>query len=129
MALADSLRRPFTRRTLQAIKSLLDSPLSPSISWHPAGCHIPPITHTARDSSPKRDAIRQEIKLPLRQKKHSEQPYSYDPLNPQHAAVLVALANVSIPPTLNPGHPDEVAPSILLELRSNKMRSHAGEVR
>lgn len=123
MTLSDSLRRPLTRRTLQALKSLCESPPSPSISWHPAAdCYIPPVTHTSR---PDPDAVRRRVRLPQRS---VSKPYSYDPQNPQHAAVLVALANVSIPSTLRPG-PDSVAPSILLEVRSSKMRSHAGEVR
>lgn len=112
--------RPFTRESLQQLKSFFKSPLSPSVSWHPApDCRVPPVT--AGTSSPDHSPPASPSK-PFK-------PYAYDPSHPRHAAVLVALANVAIPSALRPKESERVQASILLEVRSSNMRSHGGEVR
>lgn len=113
--------RPFTRESLDQLKTFFKSPLSPSVSWHPAAdCRIPPVTPRSTSS----DDIAPPSAPPA-----PFEPYAYDPSHPRHAAVLVALANVAIPSALRPGGSDRIQPSILLEVRSSNMRSHGGEVR
>ncbi|KAJ9127134.1 hypothetical protein QFC24_001370 [Naganishia onofrii] len=127
---------PFSRSSLDNIKSLLkDGKLSPSVSWHPApDVYIPSITSEEISNAGRRNTTALSSGGPCRQprrtsKTHRE-PYKYDLHNPKHAAVLVALANVAVPPDFfrKPSSQAEVMPAMLLEVRSSKMRSHAGEV-
>lgn len=112
--------RPFTRHSLEHLKRFFQSPLSPSVSWHPASdCRVPPVTTNTGTSN--HDAPPDQTTVP-------SGPYAYDPSHPRHAAVLVALANVAVPSALR-SEGERVQPSILLEVRSSNMRSHGGEVR
>jgi hypothetical protein len=115
------ISRPFTRESLEQLKTFFKSPLSPSVSWRPAAdCKIPPVTPNPTST----DRIAPPATPPT-----PFEPYAYDPSHPRHAAVLVALANVAIPSSLRPEESECVQPSILLEVRSSNMRSHGGEVR
>ncbi|KAJ9100645.1 hypothetical protein QFC21_003689 [Naganishia friedmannii] len=124
---------PFSRSSLDRIKSLLkDGILSPSISWHPAAdCYIPPITSgEITDIGGRAGSVSTG---PSGQSGHRKKthrpPYKYDLHNPKHAAVLVTLSNIAVPPGFfREASVAEVMPSMLLEVRSSKMRSHAGEV-
>ncbi|KAJ9122409.1 hypothetical protein QFC22_001832 [Naganishia vaughanmartiniae] len=127
------LNLPFSRSSLDIIKSLLkDGRLSPSVSWHPApDFRSPTITSKEPSEAPSRSGVASsspsEHSAPPK-KKHRT-PYKYDSRNPKHAAVLVALANIVVPPQFfRKASQAEVMPSMLLEVRSSKMRSHPGEV-
>ena len=112
--------RPFTRESLEQLKSYFKTPLEPSVSWHPAtDCQNPPVTPGASSSDHISSA---SPSGPFK-------PYAYDPSHPRHAAVLVPIANVAVPSDLRAAGTDPMQPSILLEVRSSNMRSHGGEVR
>ncbi|GHJ87157.1 hypothetical protein NliqN6_3559 [Naganishia liquefaciens] len=111
--------RPFTRESLEQLKSYFKTPLEPSVSWHPAtDCQNPPVTPGASSSDHISSA---SPSGPFK-------PYAYDPSHPRHAAVLVPIANVAVPSDLRAAGTDPMQPSILLEVRSSNMRSHGGEV-
>lgn len=126
---------PFTRTSIDNIKLLLKhGKISPSVSWHPApDVHIPAITPgDISDIGARNVAVSSgPFDQSQQPKKTRRQPYQYDLHRPKHAAVLVALANIAVPPQFFRKEPEaaEIMPSMMLEVRSSKMRAHAGEVR